>query len=396
MNAPHPPDTTTRQATPIRVTIQQPALPHYRVPIFRTLAGRPGITLRMVYAGSAALPNVDPEGFDALFEPMELNSLMGRPVLWCGSQLRYASKTTTDVLILSWNIRYLSLIPALIKARLTGVKTVLWGHGYSKRESTLSSGLRRWVAKLSDTLLFYNHTAAQQYLSAGFDPDRVFVALNAMDQAPIQKARESRLAEPQRIEAFRLENNLGDGPMILFVSRLEPANRLDLLIDALPRLVERVPDIQCVIIGKGEPDLTHLRRLADQRGVANHIRFPGPIYDESQLAPWFIAADVFCYPANIGLSILHAFGYGLPVVTSDRVESQNPEIESLHDGENGLLYRDNDPASLADTLAHLIEDRDLRQRLSDEAHRTVTRQFTLENMVHGMEAAIRRAANLTA
>ena len=53
---------------------------------------------------------------------------------------------------------------------------------------------------------------------------------------------------------------------------------------------------------------------ADSRAAAlDLVGDLGSIYDEIELAPWFLTADAFVYPENIGLSILHAFGYGLPV-----------------------------------------------------------------------------------
>ena len=114
-------------------------------------------------------------------------------------------------------------------------------------------------------------------------------------------------------------------------------------------------------------------------------------YNEEALAPWFLCADAFCYPANIGLSILHAFGYGLPVVTSDRVEAQNPEIEALRHEENGLLYADGDARALAGALKMLFDDRGLRQRLSRAARATVCDRYNIARMVDGMEAAVRCA-----
>ena len=176
-----------------------------------------------------------------------------------------------------------------------------------------------------------------------------------------------------------------DGRTVLFVSRLD-GNRVDLLIDAAALLAEKMPDLTLVLIGKGDerPALEH--RAAD-RGIAANVRFLGPVYGEPDLAPWFLCADAYCYPVNIGLSLMHAFGYGLPVVTSDRTESQNPEIEAFRDGENGLTYADGDPAALAAALGWLLDDPDLRGRLGREARRTVLEEFTLSNMVDGFVAS---------
>ena len=122
------------------------------------------------------------------------------------------------------------------------------------------------------------------------------------------------------------------------------------------------------------------------------MRFLGAVYDEMALAPWFLSADAFCYPANIGLSLLHAFGYGLPVITTDRNELQNPEIEALEPGRNGLVYKHDDLEALASTLERVIVDRPLRESLAAEALVTATQRFNLRTMVDGIEQAIRYAA----
>ena len=380
------------QAT-VRVVIQQPSLAAYRVPVYRELAQRKGIDLRVRYGQEAAITNVAPDGFDGQGVKRHRWAFFGHPVYWHSVQLHYASRAQTDVLVLSWDLHYASLVPAMLKARLAGVPTVLWGHGYSKREAGWRAKLRMWAAKLGTALLFYNHTTAQRYLDMGFEPSRVFVALNALDQAPIQEARRHWLDRPDALEEFRQRHGLKAGPVVLFVSRFDPVNRLDLLIRAIERLRADHPTVTAVIVGKGEPEESNIRRLAQSLGVEDHVRFPGAIYDERELAPWFLSAQAFCYPANIGLSILHAFGYGLPVVTGDRVVAQNPEIEALRDGENGLVYTDGDDSALAATLDRLFRDPSLAKRLGQEAHRTVMEHFSLANMVDGMEAAVRFCAH---
>ena len=66
------------------------------------------------------------------------------------------------------------------------------------------------------------------------------------------------------------------------------------------------------------PELPALQSIAEELDVEQYVRWLGSIYDEAQLAPWFLTADAFVYPGAIGLSVLHAMGYGLPVVTQFR------------------------------------------------------------------------------
>lgn len=378
---------------PIRVLLQQPALPHYRVPVFAELARRPGIQLHVDYGEVENLHSEPAEGFDASYAHTRTLRIMGRELLWVGAQWRGATRRKADVAIFSWNLHSATLIPALLRARMSGVGTVLWGHGYSKVEARWRSVPRRKVAELADALLFYTRTVAKAYIRRGWDPQRVFVADNSIDQRPIEAARERWLADPARLHQFKAEHDLVDAPVILFVSRLDPDNRLDLLIQALPALRAKHPRMVVAIVGRGDPEQQRLVDLAERLGVSSHVRWLGAIHDQNALAPWFLIATALCYPANIGLSILHAFGYGLPVVTGDDIASHNPEIEALEDQRNGLLFRHGDPASLVETLDRLIGNRSLRTRLGEAALRTVRERYNVPLMVNGMESAIRFAAN---
>ena len=284
----------------------------------------------------------------------------------------------------------MNLVPALLRARARGIATVLWGHGYSKRELAWRKAARARAARLATALLFYSEDVRARFSAAGFPQDRLHVAPNALDQEPIGRARAAWIAEPERLTAFREGQGL-DGPLILFVSRLKPENRLDLLLEAAAMLRATHPKLTLAIVGSGEPELSRLKARASALGLERRTRFLGAIYDQEALAPWFLSADAFCYPSNAGLSLLHAFGFGTPVVTTDNRGRQNPEIEVLHPGKNGLLYGHGDPAALAGVLNRLILDPELRARLSRGALEAASGRG-LREMIDGMEGAIRFAA----
>ena len=374
----------------IRVFLQQPALPKYRVPVFRALAARDGIDLELIYDKTDDLTNVEPDGFKGSFIPSRRFSFAGRTVHWHSAMFDGASKKRADVLILSWNLNYLSLIPAILKARRNGVGTVLWGHGYTKVDRWYRRWPRERVTALADALLFYNHTHADAFKAAGTDPAKVFVAQNALDGTPIAAARDAWLAKPNELAAFQRDNDLAGREIVLFVSRLTEKARLDVLIDAVPHLLKQRPNALVALIGGG--DITPWKRRADALGIANAVRFVGPIYDESKLAPWFLSSGVFCYPSGVGLSILHGFNYGLPIVTDDNYALHNPEIEAMRPGENGLLYRYEDAGDLAEKLAMLLGDVSVHRAMSAAALATARDRFNLQTMVDGFEAAIRYAA----
>ncbi len=375
----------------IRVAVQQPALPHYRLPVFRYLASRPNIDLTLYHgARLGAPPNVDAHDFKAVLVDIYERNIGSHTMMWHSPQWQCATRRQCDVLHLSWDIHYTSLIPALLRAKVNGVGTVLWGHGFSKSEASWRSSLRRKVANLADALLFYNHTAANRYIEQGYNPDQVFVALNSLDQQPVQDARNHWLNQPEKLEAFRNKHQLKQDAVIIYVSRLEQANRVDLLIKAAAKMRPTIPDLKVIVVGKGTVE-DELKELARSLGVEANILFLGAIYGEMDLAPWFLCSDVFCYPANIGLSLLHAFGYGLPVVTSDNIAAHGPEIEALEDGINGKLYADANVEDLAVVLVNLFSDSTKRVQMIQAAHNTAMNKFTINGMVDGMELSIRSA-----
>lgn len=375
---------------PLRVVILQPALPKYRVPVFRELARRPGLDLLLVYGRFPTIPNVAPDGFQAREHLHRTLPLPGGDWLWHTPPRELLRAGACDVLVIPWNLRYLSMVPLLLHARAQRLPVVLWGHGYSKHEDRSKRRLRYAVIRLADAVVVYNYRVADAVVRAGLPRTRVFVALNALDQAPIRAAAADWLARPQDLAAFRHEGRIASGPNLLFVSRLDPGNRVDVLIRAVDILRRTLPGARATIVGGGA-DMPNLAALAASLGIEDRIRLVGPLYEESALAPHFLTADLFVYPANIGLSILHAMGYGLPVVTGDRLDTQNPEIEALRPGENGLLFAHGDPAALAATIASLHADPHRLATMRAAAAAT-TERFTTGRMADGLEAAARLVA----
>jgi len=381
-----------RADNPIRVVIQQPNLARYRLPVYQELASRPGIDLHLLYGDDNSVPSVEPDGLRATRVPLKIFRVLGSEVRWHSAQYAWTDPTKIDVMVLSWSTRYLSLVPGLVKARRQGIGTVLWGHGYSKEESGPTAKIRNRISHRADSILLYNHATARGFVENGHSsPERVFVALNALDQQPIAAARNQWLADPARLEAFQRQHDLLGTPNVLFVSRFDRRNRVDLLLEAAAKLQSRLPNLVVNLIGRGPEDAS-LRAQARSLGIASKVRFLGAIYNEEELAPWFLSANAFVYPSNIGLSLLHAFGYGVPVITSADANMHNPEFEALRPNVNGLVYSHGDVDRLADAIALTCQDATLRKTMGTNATRTATQEFTLKAMVDGMEAAIRYAA----
>ncbi len=374
----------------IRIAICQPGVPKYRIPVFNLLAQQPGIDLTL-YADTQqwAAPPADELKFKFIPAPITHKNFGPVHTSFQQAQLDVVDSKNFEMVILPWDAHYTSLRPAIQKACAARIPVILWGHGYSKRDSAFRTYMRNRIARRGDGVLLYTRSIADRLVSKyHFDPQHVFTAQNAIDQAPVQAARKHWTDRPAELAAFQQKHNLDPTCTLLFVSRLLEENRTELLIDAVKSLSAEFPRVKAVIVGGG-PDEARLKAHAQSAGVADRILFTGPIYEEMQLAPWALSSTLFCYPVNIGLSIFTAFGYGLPVITSDNIAGQNPEIEALRHNANGLLYRDGDPAALLAACRSILADPALRARLSAEATRTATEIYSIRNMVQGFLDATR-------
>ncbi len=148
------------------------------------------------------------------------------------------------------------------------------------------------------------------------------------------------------------------GKTVLFLGRYdEPRKGVGVLLDALPRLVERFADVQLLIVGRGDED--ELRAQAGE--FVNNIRFLGQV-DDAGKASAMRSADVYCAPnlggESFGIVLVEAMAAGTPVVASDLDAFRRV----LAGGDVGRLVPVGDGAALADALVAVLEDDGLAER----------------------------------
>jgi glycosyltransferase involved in cell wall biosynthesis len=371
-----------------KILLVQPVLPAYRVPAFSALEQR-GFEVQCWsdHHPSGSLKHVDPAGkFVALHKPeRKLGSWISQPAL-----LEAARSREFDALIFCWNLRYLELVPALLLARKRGLPVLLWGHARGKNDNYVRQA-RNALVKLSSGCITYDWENARRLVEEGVDVTRVFCAQNAFDTSDAERALAEHAADPRALERRRQELGIS-GPLLLFVSRLEPHKHVDRLLHAFARLRARLPEATLAIVGDG-PEAVKLRGLAGQLELGTSVRFVGAVYSPKELATWFLLARALAYPTDIGLSLLHAFSFGLPVVTVAGPEHHNPEFSAFAEGINGLSYALGDVENYASQLYRCCTDAGLQQRLSTGALETVQSEggYNLSTMADGFERALRSA-----
>ncbi|WP_052401546.1 glycosyltransferase family 4 protein [Muricoccus aerilatus] len=173
----------------------------------------------------------------------------------------------------------------------------------------------------------------------------------------------------------------GEGPLLLTVARLEPRKGIDAVIRALPALAARHPGLRYAVAGEGT-DRARLEGLAREMGVEERVRFVGRVVDAATKAALYSGADLFAMPSRregasvegYGLVYLEAAWYGLPSLAG----RDGGSAEAVRDGETGLVCDGADPAAVAEALARLLGDEELRRRLGAAAAARVRRDLNWE------------------
>jgi phosphatidylinositol alpha-1,6-mannosyltransferase len=158
-----------------------------------------------------------------------------------------------------------------------------------------------------------------------------------------------------RPEVLLSRYGLGGKTVLMTFGRLDPteqAKGFDRIIELLPRLRQRIPDIAYLICGDGG-DRRRLEDLADAQGVRDLVVFAGMI-DEAEKADHYRLADLYVMPSRLegfGFVFLEAMACGIPVVAS----TIDGGREAVREGEIGQMVDPFDADALEQAIYRGLE-----------------------------------------
>ncbi len=175
-----------------------------------------------------------------------------------------------------------------------------------------------------------------------------------------------------------LRRNLGfEGKKVLLTFGLLSRNKgLEVVINALPKVVKKFPDVQYVILGKTHPNVVresgeeyrnYLKLLAQKRGVEDYVVFDDRYVTDEELIQMLKATDVYITPylneeQITSGTLSYAIGVGTVVLSTPYWHAKE-----LLDEQRGILFPFNNSDVLADELIDLFEDPQKMERIRDAA-----------------------------
>lgn len=336
-------------------------IPHYRVPIYGYLSRYllpHGFDLMVTSDGIQA---DNPHPIDFKYEQMRLSTLSIAKLIY-----HQDIRIIIDFLIM----KHLYMFPTYFIAKgLMRRKIIYWGQGCDLLDSKARIKNLAYATEqaLCDAIILYaDHL--KRYVPTRFH-NKTFIANNTLYIDYPGLAPEDR---KNVLERYGIETPKN----IICIGRMQKRKRLDRLVDALIQMNNS--DVGLILVGP-DPD-----------GVLNEFEGEkiyklGPIYGENRF-DLLSAADIYCLPGAVGLSIIDAFYCGLPVVTEDGDESA--EIMYLKDGVNGFIVNQGNIQEMAQKLQLLLEDDATRQKFSAAAKREIAENGGIEKLCAGFRDAL--------
>lgn len=230
----------------------------------------------------------------------------------------------------------------------------------------------RYTLKAADGVICVSNATQKRLIDVwGVPEEKIAVFPNGVDVQHYQPYPEERAK-------VRASLGIGDNPLVIFVGSFYPWHDVTTLLESFPQVLAAYPEARLLLVGEGK-DRPAMMQRATHLGIDHAVQFTGQV-PHAQVPYLVSAADVAVAPIpkmeqDLWLSPMKLFEYmaaGTPVVASQL--GQVGEV--VQDEVNGLSVPSGDVSALANALNRLIENPDLRLRLSRQAREDAVQKYS--------------------
>jgi glycosyltransferase involved in cell wall biosynthesis len=255
-------------------------------------------------------------------------------------------------------------------ARLTGRKLILTVHdvsafgGCGARQRKASG----WLYNRAHRVIVHNRISRQELAAIGVAEEKIRIVPHGHYAA-------THSVLPPRSEA-RHRLGLGDHEtVILFFGQIKEAKGLEVLIEAMPAVLSKVPHARLLIAGRPfRIEMTGYEALLHGLGLDAHCLLHIGFIPDDEVSTYYAAADMVALPYRkiyqSGVLVM-AMTYGHPVIVS----AIPGMTEMVKDRETGYLFREGSSADLAEKIVYAVEHPKESQQIGRHAAECVRSQF---------------------
>jgi glycosyltransferase involved in cell wall biosynthesis len=282
-----------------------------------------------------------------------------------------------DVIVVQGNPRYISDLVFGTFLRLINKRVVLWTMAHSYRSNSFTEKLRlRWT-KIFDYIFVYTDKEVNYLQERGFQNKYLVGMNNGLDQKLIEDVKQKWSNE--KLLIWKEEKRITARILLVSCARVVKKNKFNVFIDALSDITKFKPEVLWCLIGDGD-EMNNLKATVVEKQLGNNVLFVGEMYDQNELAPWFLNATLFIHPAAIGLGLLQAYGFGVPVITHDNEMVHGPEFGAFSNGETGFSFKDGNSKELAETVVAALNSTEKLQLIKLKVLNIVKNHYNVDIM----------------
>jgi PEP-CTERM/exosortase A-associated glycosyltransferase len=293
----------------------------------------------------------------------------------------------------------LNALPALRCAHRRGIPAVyevraFWEDAAVDHGTTTEGSLRYRLSKSLDTYAFKHVDAVTciceglraDIVARGIPADKVTVIPNAVDieKFPLGKSPD---------EALKATLGLSGARLLGFIGSFYAYEGLDLLLQALPEILAKAPDIRVLLVGGG-PQEANLKQQAANLGVADKVVFTGRV-PHSEVNRYYDLVDLLVYARHsmrltelvTPLKPLEAMAQGQLFIASD----VGGHKELVRHGETGWLFRADDVSALTENVLMALQAQTQWPVMREAGRRFVETERNWKNSVSRYEGVYKRA-----
>ena len=267
---------------------------------------------------------------------------------------------------------YLFYMFSVLKPKKLRIPVIFYGHGIDKqKDQWWRNILYNLTYFIFDGIILYT-PGEKSKLWKRFH-HKITYANNTLDMEGLY-VRENK-------EQIKSRYNINTPKVLLTTGRLQLRKKIGILSDIFIRNYKNSSLVSWVLIG---PELSD-EICNEIRGISN-IFFLGPVYDREKMAELFSISDFYCVPGALGLGIVEAFYWGLPVVTTS--VNHGPEAYYLRNNHNSLVAKDEQ--ELEQMIQDILLNDEKRIKFSENAKKVFLEEATLDKMFEGFYSQLNR------
>ncbi|HRD09636.1 MAG TPA: glycosyltransferase family 4 protein, partial [Candidatus Nanopelagicaceae bacterium] len=198
---------------------------------------------------------------------------------------------------------------------------------------------------------------------------------------------------PHASDDLRKRYGIDTKPTIVSVGRLVHRKGQDRLVEAMPRILEKIPNAHLIFIGEG-PHRKVLDTLVSQLALDDHVSFIGRIH-YADLPRYISMGDIFAMPSRsrllglevegLGIVYLEASACGLPVIGG----SSGGAPDAVKHGITGYVVDGNNVEEIADRSIELLRDSELRATMGAAGRKWVVDEWRWQIWSHEFNKALK-------